>query len=81
MANWMVRREIDNRFLCVDNCWRHYVAGVENIKIYKSAVWAERSLRVYGAPYVETGYTKTRGTVYAIHPGDTIDRNGKITKG
>ena len=31
-------------------------------------------------PIVEDGHFETRGTLYAVHEGDTIDRNGKITR-
>ena len=78
-VKWLVRREIDDRFLCTDNKWRDCVAGVENIKLYKRPHAAQKALDRF-APLVEDGHFETRGTLYAVHEGDTIDRNGKITR-
>ena len=67
MPSILVRREIDSRLLCRDGKWRHYVAGVEDFKYYKTMSRA-----------VKYGLRREDGTAYLIPAGFHVDRFGRV---
>lgn len=76
---WMVRRQIDDRFLCTDGKWRHCVADVRQIKFYSTANRAIKYGLMKVQP-VEYHGISSKGTAYAVYEDDIIDRNGEIVE-
>ena len=72
---WVIRRAIDDRFLCTDGKWRYQVASYDRIKTYKRVHNAQK--RLEREPGVER-LLVTHGTCYAINEGDVLNVCGEI---
>ena len=70
-GRWLVRRDVDGRWLCRDGQWRKSVAGVENFKLFRSIGWVNRAMRRLGVDHWEAR---------AVYAGECLDRDGNVSK-
>jgi hypothetical protein len=66
---WIVQRESDGAFLCIDGLWRRHLAGIEDFRTFRRDVNAIK----YGLKFQD-------GTAFALYPEDSIDVCGVITR-